>query len=92
MYKFIKTTFIKSDYHTNGLSETGKPYDEYKDESDYYIVTIAEKKFQQFDLKKKSIKTTFGSVSSRTDEFFAQHKNDITDEQFLKDLFNYLGQ
>ena len=48
LYKLIKTKFIKADYHTNGLSESGNTYDEYKDEADYYIVSIPEKKFHQF--------------------------------------------
>jgi hypothetical protein len=92
LYKFIKTTFIKSDYHTNGLSESGKPYDEYKDEMDYYIATIADQKFQQFDLKKKSIRSAFGSISNKTEDFFSQHKSDAIDEDFLKNLVNYISQ
>jgi len=92
LYKLIKTKFIKADYHTNGLSESGNTYDEYKDEADYYIVSIVEKKFQQFSLKKKSIKTAFESISNNSKEYFEQHKNDAIDEEFLKKLVVYLNK
>ena len=31
------TKFIKADFHTNGLMDSGNPYDEYLDESTYIV-------------------------------------------------------
>ena len=91
VYKSIKTTFIKSDYHTNGLSESGKPYDEYSDEYKYYVVFPDNKGFKEVTLKTNVIKDVFGE-NQKANEFISEHKGSAVDENYLIDLVNYLNQ
>ena len=90
-YKLTKTKFVKSDYHSDGMVETGKNYDEYVDEDEYYIVLPGGKEFKKVDLKKKSIKQALQQDASKTDSYFAQHKQDDINEAFLKDLITSLN-
>ena len=36
LYKYLKVKFVKSDYHSDGMVESGNPYDEYVDQSRYF--------------------------------------------------------
>lgn len=38
LYRDLRTRFVKSDYHSDGMTESGNPYDEYVDNSIYYVV------------------------------------------------------
>jgi hypothetical protein len=43
VYKLTTTKFVKSNYHTDGVTLTGNPYDEYIDKHKYYLVTPGNK-------------------------------------------------
>ena len=83
LYKLLKTKFIRANYHSTGLTETGNNYDEYVDEYAYYIVFPGGKQFSAVELKKKSIKEVLIKEDKKVKSFFSQHGNDELDEFFL---------
>ncbi len=91
IYKLIKTKFVKSDYHTDGMTSTGNPYDEYIDEYEYYLLTPADNKFETFKLSKKSIEKVLKNEQQKIHDFFSMHKGEQVDETFLKNLIAYLN-
>jgi hypothetical protein len=91
LYKDIKTKFIPSDYQTNGIVSSGNMYDEYKDESTYYVVTSAGSS-HEISLKSKSIKAFFAPDKDKVDAFFKNHANMPVDENFLVLLVGSLNQ
>ncbi|HZY37085.1 MAG TPA: carboxypeptidase-like regulatory domain-containing protein, partial [Mucilaginibacter sp.] len=38
IYKRINTTFVKSEYETNGITTSGNQYDEYVDKATYFVI------------------------------------------------------
>ena len=90
LYKTINTKFVKSNYTTNGLSESGNPYDEYVDAPTYFICYKGE--FRQVSLKFKSIKTALKEESKKVNDFYADHQNDEVDENFLINLVMYINK
>jgi len=92
VYKLTTTKFVKSNYHTDGMTSTGNPYDEYIDEHKYYLLTPDENKFELPKLTKKSIKGALKNEQQKVDDYFSQHKAEVVDETFLKNLVDYLNQ
>jgi len=90
-YKSLRTKFVKSNYQSNGLVETGNNYDEYIDKQTYFWVTN-EGKAGVFELKKKSIREVFAGEKAKVDAFFAIHKYDDIDDGFVRNLINYLNK
>lgn len=92
-FKLPQTKFVKSDYHSNGLVETGTPYDEYVDTYEYYIVMPGGKTFQKLaDLKSKSIKAALATDAAKVDTYFSQHKREDVNEVFLTGLVSFLNE
>ena len=91
VYKLTKTRFVKSDFRSDGMVETGKNYDEFVDEDEYYIVLPGAKEFKKIDLKKKSIKQALPQDAAKVDTYFAQHKQDDVNDAFLKNLITFLN-
>ena len=92
LYKSLQTKFIKSNYTTNGIAESGNKYDEYKDEISYYVVLPGGKDFRKLELKKKSIKQALSSETSKVEAYFSSHQQDILNEDFLTGLITNLDQ
>ncbi|HEX4372944.1 MAG TPA: hypothetical protein VHZ50_06540, partial [Puia sp.] len=90
-YKWTKTRFKKSDYRTDGLTESGNNYDEYVDESTYYTIDLTTNKITPFELKKKSIKEAFSTAKANTDKYFSLHKEDDFNDDFVTGLVNFLN-
>lgn len=90
LYKQIKTGFIRANYHTDGLTESGNRYDEYKDEALFYIIFPDRKTSKQILLKKKSVREAFAN-NPEAEKFLAQHRHDDVDESFLIALVKYLN-
>jgi len=82
--EIVTTKFIKSNYQTNGITESGNQFDEYKDETNFYVFNVQTQKGSKFSLKKKSIKDAFGG-DGNAESFLNTHKGDI-DEGYLKEL------
>ncbi|HXB44999.1 MAG TPA: carboxypeptidase-like regulatory domain-containing protein [Puia sp.] len=91
-YKSIRSRFVKSNYRSNGLVESGNNYDEYVDQQIYYWVDQSKKTAGIFELKKKSILEAFSAEIEKTRFYFAQHKHDDIDDNFVKHLIVYLNQ
>jgi hypothetical protein len=90
LYKTIDTRLVKSNYNTNGLTESGNPYDEYVDAPAYYICYKGE--FRPVLLKFKSIKSDLKEESKKVNDFYADHLNDEVDENYLKGMVIYINQ
>ncbi len=90
LYKTINTKFVKSNYTTNGLSESGNPYDEYVDAPAYFISYKGE--FRPVTLKFKSIKTALKEEPKKVNDYYDQHQNDEVDEDFLVNLVIYINK
>ncbi|MER3497874.1 MAG: hypothetical protein C4308_04195 [Chitinophagaceae bacterium] len=91
LYASVKTTFIASDYSTNGIVSSGNMYDEYKDEYSYNIV-LADGSVHEISLKRKAIKTFFAADKVKLEEFLKTHDDSSIDEKFLSLLVVYLNQ
>jgi hypothetical protein len=91
IYKLTKTKFIPSNYTTNGLVSSGNSYDEYADENTYYLLT-ANDQMQKLALKRKAIKHAFENDENKLDAFFSKNNSGNIDDQFLKDLGDYMNQ
>jgi hypothetical protein len=92
LYKEFITKFAEANFRNDGLIQTGKEYNEYKDESQYYIVQQGNVTAKLIDLKPKVIKAVFGEKKEKADAYFRQHKDDAVDESFLIGLITYLNQ
>jgi len=92
VYKHTKTTFVKSDYHTDGMASTGNRYDEYVDEDAYYVLDTKTSQIQEITLKSKSIKKAFASDADKVKSFYSQHPDDEINEAFLGNLADYLNE
>jgi hypothetical protein len=90
VYKSIRTKFVKANYQSNGLIETGNNYDEYVDKQSYFWVD-AQGRAGIFELKKKSILEALSDEKAKTGAYFAKHKYDDVDEGFVRNLINYLN-
>jgi hypothetical protein len=91
VYKSIRTKFVKANYRSTGLVESGNNYDEYVDKETYFFIK-GKDSAGVLELKKKSIKEVFAAEKPKLDDFFAHHKYDDIDDAFLKKLIDYLNQ
>jgi len=90
LYKLLKTKFMKADYQTNGIIESGRKYDEYADEVQYFIVTTKQE-LNRIDFKKKSLEKVLEGESPKVQSFFDQHKGDKVNEEFVKNLLQFIN-
>ncbi|HZE82750.1 MAG TPA: carboxypeptidase-like regulatory domain-containing protein [Puia sp.] len=93
LYKQVKTRFEKSNYHSDGMVESGKPYDEWVDEYQYYIVLPGGKMGKKIpELKIKALKEMLGAESPRATAYISAHKYDAVDEGFLKGIVDQMNE
>lgn len=91
IYKLTLTTFIKNNYHTDGMTSSGNNYDEYEDDNTYYLYNVQTKQLQPFTLKKKAIKGAFGSDANKVNSYFESDDNKI-DDTYVSKLGDYMNQ
>ena len=92
-YKLTKTRFVKSNYHSDGMVESGNPYDEYVDEYYYFLVPPDGKSYKLITvLKTKALKELLRSDNPRAMAYISQHKYDPVDEPFLLGMVEYINQ
>jgi len=91
LFKLITTKFEKANYVSDGLTERGHNYDEYKDEFIYFILFPGGREFRTVELKRKSIKDVLGVEYAKVAAYFSQHRDSYTDEEFLTGLVNSLN-
>jgi len=92
LYKLTSTKFVKANYQTNGLSESGNPYDEYVDNDQYFVVPPGGKEFKIVNLKQKSIKAALTGNEQKVNEYFYKHAGEDIDGAFLKGLVDNINQ
>ena len=92
LYKSMKTTFQKADYTNNGLIESGKKYDEFVDEFEYYIIFPGGNQFKKIELKKKSIREALSNEEVKVKQYFSKSESAVINEAFLKELILFLNQ
>lgn len=92
IYKLTKTTLVKANFKSDGMTSSGNKYDEYVDEPVYYITDMKAGKPQKITLKGKAIKQAFAADADKVKQFFADHADDDITEKFLAGLGGYLNQ
>jgi hypothetical protein len=92
IYKFIKTTFVKSNYSTDGVMAQGNNYDEYVDEDTYYVYNVQTNALQKITLKKKAIKDSFANDANKVNKFMSDHSSDTIDDSYLASLGEYMNE
>ncbi len=91
LYRDLRTKFVKSDYHSDGMTESGNPYDEYIDNNTYYVVLPGGLKARRLEMSKKYIKSILPEETNKVNEFFSRHRYDEINETLLKELISYLN-
>ena len=89
IYKLTKTSFVKSDYVNNGVTQHGHDYDEYVDDYTYYFVADGSQP-QKFTPKKKALKEIFAKDADKLNKFMADNSGSINDE-YLGKLGAYMN-
>jgi hypothetical protein len=89
IYKLTTTKFIASDYHTDGIASTGNDYDEYADESTYYVMG-KDGAVQKLSLRKKSLKEVFKDDEAKLTQYMKDNNGDI-DDNYLAALGDYMN-
>ncbi len=92
LYKECSVRFVKSNYRDDGMIQTGKPYDEYLDNSLYYLILPNENTFRVVPLKPKEIKNLLLARREKVNAYFSQHRDDEINETFLTGLIYYINQ
>ena len=92
LYKSMKTTFQKADYANNGLIASGKKYDEFVDEFEYYVIFPGGNQFKKVELKKKSIREALSNEEVKVKQYFSKSESGVINESFLKELILFLNQ
>ena len=91
LYRLTKTTFIPSNYQSNGIVTTGNLYDEYKDEVTYYVI-FPDGSAHETSLKKKSVKSLLAAEKAKVDNFFKAFSDQAFDEEMFTLLVQSLNQ
>jgi hypothetical protein len=92
LYKECKVKFVQSNYHNDGMIQTGNPDDEYVDISAFYLTRPGESTFRQMSFKPKEIKNLLVSKKEKVSGYFSDHSNDEIDEAFLIGLINTVNR
>jgi CarboxypepD_reg-like domain len=90
-FRSVKTRLVKANAANNGLTSVGNDFDEYVDTYVYYIVDLKTNAAKQIDLKGKSIKDAVDTDKDKAEKYFADHKKDDINDNFLKGFINYLN-
>lgn len=91
LYKKIVTRFQKANFTTNGLIQSGKNYDEYVDEPEYYVISPGSKDVKRLLFTRKSVKEVFKPKISAVRSYFSEHSGENFDESYLAGLINFLN-
>ncbi|HMH20427.1 MAG TPA: carboxypeptidase-like regulatory domain-containing protein [Puia sp.] len=93
LYKQVKTRFEKANYHSDGMVESGKNYDEFVDEYEYFLILPGGKAGKKIpELKIKALKETLGADSPQATAYISGHKYDTVDENFLKEMVGEMNR
>lgn len=91
IYKLIKTSFIPSEISHGAMGDRGNPYDEYVDNTDYYLMDVQSKHLEKLSLRKRALKESFANETAKVDKFISDNSGDI-DDNYLGKLGDYMNQ
>ena len=75
------------------MTESGNPYDEFVDESKYFVLYPDHQTFILLELKIKKLKTSLGNeANGKVTSFLSEHKYEPVNESFLIGLVNAMNQ
>jgi hypothetical protein len=90
IYKFTTTKFVKSNYVAAGITSHGNDYDEFVDDSTYYVFNIASNQLQPLSLKRKSLKTVFSKETDKVNKYLNDTSGSI-DDSYLTRLGTFMN-
>jgi hypothetical protein len=90
LYKRLITKLRRADFKSLGYVETGKRYDEFVDDDEYFITFPGKKKFKKCFLKMPAIRKALRSEAGNVDDFLKRNKGPLT-EDTLADLLRFLN-
>ena len=91
LYRDIRTKFVKADYHSDGMTESGTPYDEYVDNNSYFLVLPGGLRSRRLEMRKKYLKEIIPEEKFKVEDFFSRHRYDVINETLLKELILFLN-
>jgi hypothetical protein len=92
LYKSLRTRFVRADYSTNGITETGSNYDEYKDMSTFYVIFPGGRDFVKLEPKRKSVKQAFPKETAKVEAYIYKVNPEVIDEGFMVGLIEELNK
>jgi hypothetical protein len=93
LYKYVKAKFVKSDYHTDGMVESGNPYDEYVDESRYFILYPDGTTFHELPMRMKPLRELLSSeAGGKAAAYLKEHRYDFVKPELLVGLISAMNQ
>jgi hypothetical protein len=92
VYKLIKSRLVKSHDQSVGLGSSGINLNEYVDQQTYYKVDEMNRIAGQFELNRKSIRSSFTLEEKKVNEYFIEHKSDEINDYFMRDFIAYLNR
>ena len=91
VYKLISTNYVHANYRTDGVYTEGNKYDEYVDDSKYYVLNLATNQLQKVSLKLNAFKTAFSAEGDKLDKFIALHPHDTINDVYLASLGEFIN-
>ena len=90
LLKYIKTTFVKADYHDMMKVKEGEVNDAFVDKYIYYIVK-ADGVLKPVELKNKSVKKVFREMNLPYQNYMKNHYQPVN-EEYLIDMVKQLNK
>ena len=90
LLKYIKTTYVKADYHDMMKVKEGEVNDAYVDKYIYYVVK-ADGMLQPVELKNKSVKKVFSELNLPYQKYMNDHYQPVN-EDYLIDMVKQMNQ
>jgi len=91
LYKRLLTKLVRADYSNEGYFTTGKKFDEFIDDYEYYLVLPGNTDYRKMYLKESNIRRVLKYELALLNEFFSMHENDIN-EQSLIGIIQYINE
>ena len=94
LYKLYHTKFRKADYVNDGIHESGKNYNEFLDQPQYFVLFPDRQVISMDVLTRKAIGKAFtlNVIHDKVLSYLSKHEKEPEDEDLLKNLVLYLNQ
>jgi hypothetical protein len=90
--KMAHTKFVKADYVSTGLVESGTPYDEYVETVNYYLLLPDGKTMNLLPMKVRLLRELIADGNPAFLAYLHDHRYDEINEAFFKGLVNAINQ